>query len=310
VKKIKLNLEARGLISEGSLLFALNSIFILSADDIKALGDAVKESPKVKKITRLVLNLSSSELKLRDMKELGAFLIEKTSLEQIILIASTRTTGWTLLNTLVDGDSSVTSVILEGLEFPDAWSGAQCSKVLSHCKWTEFIIRQCTQKPSAFSSAEASPFYDNLGFGLNSNESMKSVGLIDIPGASNGDIDKLLFRIRRNKTITRLELSLEDLWDRIKVRNLAEFIQDNTTIEELIIRGAEENIFDVTEFVTALEKSQSLKKVVLKQLELKAGGVKGFVKVDTTLRAKLSKIVEANEKLTLEVADYEISKKP
>jgi len=245
---------------------------------------------------------------LRDIKELGASLLEKPSLVELILIDFKRTSGWTLLNTLVDGDSSITSVTLESLELPEAWSGAQCSKVLSHCKWSDFTVQQSSQKSSNFSKVDANQFYDNLGFGMNSNENMKSFALIDIPGANNGDIDKLLFRIRRNKTITRLELSLEDVWDRITIRNLADFLQDNSTIEELILRGVSESVFDVPEFLTSLEKSQSLKRLCVKQLEVKKGEIKGIEKIDTILRSKLSKILEGNDKLKIEIADCELQK--
>jgi len=275
------------------------------ADSIKALSDAVKESPKVKKITKLGLNLSSTDIKLRDTKELGAVLSEKKSLEQLHVTNPVRSACWNLLSTLADGDSSVTSVILEEVELPDGWSTSQAPKVLEHCKWKEFTVQNCAQKSSKFSRTEASSFYDSIGSGLRANDTIQSLSLIDIPGANTGDIDKLLSKIRRSKNIKKLDLSLEDLWDRVNIRLLADFLEENSALEELVIRGVNDFIFDVKEFVSALEKSPCLSKLSVEQLEIRGGDAKGIPKLDPTLQTKLNKIVETNKKMTIQVTGSE-----
>jgi len=89
---------------------------------------------------------------------------------------------------------------------------------------------------------------------------------------------------------------LEDLWDRVNIRLLADFLEENSALEELVIKGVNDFIFDVKEFVSALEKSPCLSKLSVEQLEIRGGDAKGIPKLDPTLQTKLNKIVETNKK--------------
>jgi hypothetical protein len=92
-------------------------------------------------------------------------------MKQLILYDLRRQTGWTLLSAIVEGDSSIVSIILEDLDLPEAWSGAQCVKIISSCRWTELVI-QNSKKNNNFKREDVNPFYDNLVTGLSSNKSI------------------------------------------------------------------------------------------------------------------------------------------
>ncbi len=54
---------------------------------------------------------------------------------------------------------------------------------------------------------------------------------------------------------------------------------------------------------------KSLQRLCVKQLEGPKGERKGIEKADTTMRTKLSAILEINPRLKIEIANYEIVKK-
>lgn len=224
---------------------------------------------------------------------------ENVTIKQLVLRDPRRQSGWTFLGTLVDSDSSVTSVTLEDLDLPEAWSGPQCVKAISSCKWTEFVITN-TKKNNSFKREDVNPFYDNLVTGLAANKTVTHLALKNISGASNGDISRLIDGIRKNRSITHLNLSLEDVWDRIKIKCLADYIRSSTSLEELVIAGVDQTIFDINDFVSALTESTTLRKLNISQLEIPGPGkkvtTKGLV-IDSYLQEKLKKICETNGKL-------------
>jgi len=261
----------------------------------------MQQAPKTKKITRIRLNFSSPDIRLRSAKEFAVALLENVTVKQLILHDPRRQTCWTLLTHLVEGDSGIISVVLEDLDLPEAWSGAQCVKILGACKWTEFVIEN-SKKTNNFKREDANPFYDNIVTGLATNKTITHFTLRNIPGASNGDISRLVDGLRKNRSITRLNVSLEDVWDRLKIKSLADYIRSSALLEELTISGADKSVFDIVDFTSPLQESNSLRKLVVSPLEISGPGKKLISKgmlVDGYLAEKLKKIAEINPRITV-----------
>jgi hypothetical protein len=214
---------------------------------------------------------------------------------------------------LVDADSSVVSVVIEDLDLPEAWSGAQAVKIISGCRWSEFVI-QNSKRSAAFKREDVNPFYDNLVTGLSSNKTITRFVLKNIPGVSNGDVARLVDGLKKNHTITHLTLALEDVWDRLKMKSLADFIKTSPQIEELnisgnivtkymcnIFLGVDKTVFDINDWVQALETS-TLKRLIVSTLEVAQPGKKSVTKgmlIDKYLEDKLKAICDKNGHLTI-----------
>jgi hypothetical protein len=232
-------------------------------------------------------------------KELATALTEKPTLKEIVLFDPRRQSGWTFLAGLVDADSTVVSVVLEDLDLPEAWSGAQAVKIISSCKWSELVI-QNSKRNNSFKREDVNPFYDNLVTGLSSNKTITRFSLKNIPGASNGDVSRLVDGLRKNNSITHLAMALEDVWDRMKIKSLADFIRTSPQIEELNISGVDKTIFDINDWIQALETS-SLKRLIVTPLDVYTAGKKtskGLL-IDKYLEDKLKAICDKNGHLVI-----------
>lgn len=109
--------------------------------------------------------------------------------------------------------------------------------------------------------------------------------------------------MRRNKGLTHLYLELEDIWDRIKIKSLADFLNNNSTLKELSISGCDRTIFDINDFVNALKETK-LKKLIVSPLQSIVGKktiYKGM-QIDEYHQERLQKIVNANGHLVIEGA--------
>lgn len=209
------------------------------------------------------------------------------------------------MNALVEADSSVMSVTIEDFDWKEFGTAAQCVRVLSSCKWHELIL-QNTKKVN-LRREEVNPVYDNIISGLAANSSIKRIVLKNIPGSHNGDISRFLEGIKKNKVLKQLELSLEDIWDRLKYKLLADFLNANSTLEQLQIAGVDNSMFDISE-VTAALQSTRLKVLDISALEI-SGKFKGIL-IDSYLSEKLKKIVEANGHLVITGLNESVNPKP
>jgi hypothetical protein len=226
-------------------------------------------------------------------------LTEKATLKELVLYDPRRQSGWTFLGGLVDADSSVVSVVIEDLDLPEAWSGAQAVKIISGCKWSEFVI-QNSKRNTTFKREDVNPFYDNLVTGLASNKTITRFSLKNLPGASNGDVGRLVDGLRKNRSVTHLTLALEEVWDRLKIKSLADFIRTSPQIEELNISGVDKTIFDISDWIQALETS-TLKTLIVTPLEIVTGGKKNSkgMLIDKYLEDKLKAICDKNGHLVI-----------
>ena len=224
---------------------------------------------------------------------------EKATLKEVVLFDVRRQSGWTFLGGLVDADSSVVSVVLEDMDLPEAWSGAQAVKIISSCKWTELVI-QNSKRNNAFKREDVNPFYDNLVTGLSSNKTITRFTLKNIPGASNGDVSRLVDGLRKNKSVTHFTVALEDVWDRLKIKSLADFIRTSPQLEELNISGVDKTIFDINDWITALETS-TLKRLIISTLDVYTAGKKSSkgMLIDKYLEDKLKAICDKNGHLVI-----------
>src|SRR4051794_25797407 len=89
--------------------------------------------------------------------------------------------------------------------------------------------------------------YDSIGYGLNNNPILEKLVIRDLPGAYNGEISKLFDGMKKNRSIKDLDLSIEDAWDRLKIKNLADYIKTNSGLERLTLVGAEKLFFEVSD---------------------------------------------------------------
>jgi hypothetical protein len=78
-----------------------------------------------------------------------------------------------------------------------------------------------------------------------------------------------------------------------------DFLRSNDTLEELHMCGADRAIFDILDFVQALETTSSLKRLVLRQLDLGSNRKPKGMQVDKSLEEKLKKIVQTNGHLNI-----------
>jgi hypothetical protein len=74
----------------------------------------------------------------------------------------------------------VERVVLESLDLPEAWASAQCCKVLTASKWSEFVL-QNSKKNNNFRREDANIIYENVGRqyfipGTNSTQDSHRVG--------------------------------------------------------------------------------------------------------------------------------------
>jgi len=275
----------------------------LTVADVTALMEIIKKVPPEKNIRKISMNFSSSEVRIRLAKEFAQVLCEKQTLQELVLYDIRRQSGWTLLNGLNEGRSTITSVTLADLDLPDAWTGPQSTKAINSSSWKELIIHNTKKNTSGFRREDVNALYDSITAGLSSNSSIKRITLRNIPGCHLGDISKFLDAIRRNKNIKVLNLSLEDVWDRIKLKTLADYLGENTFLEDLIICGVDRLAFDVHDFVQAVKSSKNLKRLVIYPIEVPSpeGGriiVKGVL-IDDYLHTKLQRLV--NEQGTLKI---------
>ncbi len=95
-------------------------------------------------------------------------------------------------------------------------------------------------------------------------------------------------------------INLEDVWDRNAIKALIDFLKRNTSLEELHMTGVDKNIFELGDFISTLEESQTLRKLVITPLP--AGNNNTIMKglqIDGQLEEKLRKIVETNRRLSI-----------
>jgi hypothetical protein len=90
--------------------------------------------------------------------------------------------GWTFLNALNEGRSSIVNVTLSDLDLPDAWTGPQAMKAISSSSWKYLVIQNSRRNTSGFRREDVNAFYDSITSGLSSNLSITNFTLRNIPG--------------------------------------------------------------------------------------------------------------------------------
>lgn len=157
------------------------------------------------------------------------------------------------------------SLTLDNLDLQEGWS-SQCSKFLSHFQLKEFVVQNGKKTANPLKREDANSIFDQIGFGLTSNNYIERLVLRNLPGIIDivfclnitlgigaGDVSKLIDGIRKCRTLKVVNLSLEDIWDRLRIKVLAEYLLGNNALEELNLSGIDRASFDIVDFTSALE---------------------------------------------------------
>jgi len=178
--------------------------------------------------------LSSGQLKLRVCKELAATITEKRSVRELVILEPRKQFGWAFVSAMADGE--LEKVTVEGVDVAEDWSSIVLT-LLSTCRWTVFVLQNTKINPFV-EKVHVQQVFDDVGHGVSENKFLKSLVLKNIYGAEKGDLSKVMQSLKKNKTMTGLDLSLGlNVWDRDKVQILADVLRVNSTLKELHVCG-------------------------------------------------------------------------
>jgi len=234
---------------------------------------------------------------LRAAKELGQAIAERKGLTHLIIYDMKRSAGWPLIKQIVELEASIRSLTLSRLDIPEGWATSQFGSSMIGTKIEEFrIVDSKTTKD--LKGADLNPVYDSIATALNTNTTIKRVSFNNIVGALNGDISRFIDKISRNKTIDTLQIRLDDIWDRLRAKSLADYILFNTSLKILDVSGCQSSIFD---YISDSLAKSTIKTFVCTPLEFSIEGKKFYhgMYIDGNTETKLRKIIEKNPGLTI-----------